>query len=227
MIKDCDSPYDGRHEGAARLGQDRHFTGSVSQYHEGCGPLSSFRAPSGRVFANVKAHKCGHIERTRATVAPRHSPPVGVTIPVAALRPVPVARGCAAYGARPVSARRFSAPAARGPSLAAPETFVAARVVLPGPVGPLAESAWPGAMIVCRKDARFSAADVIVCRRGRYADPNYPLRAMCPACLLSVVPVGTLCRCPGTAGHLPGEDHDVGAGPAPTPSRRSLATCGE
>jgi hypothetical protein len=118
-------------------------------------------------------------------------------------------------------------PAARGPSLAASETFVAARVVLPGPVGPLAESAWPGAMIVCRKDARFSAADVIVCRRGRYADPNYPLRAMCPACLLSVVPVGTLCRCPGTAGHLPGEDHDVGAGPAPTPSRRSLATGGE
>src|ERR1700685_2694100 len=41
MIKDFESPYDGRHEGAARLGQDRHFTGSVSQYHGGCGLLSS------------------------------------------------------------------------------------------------------------------------------------------------------------------------------------------
>ena len=54
MIKDFDSPYDGRHEGAARLGQDRHFTGSVSQYHGGCGPLSSYRTPSSRVFAKIK-----------------------------------------------------------------------------------------------------------------------------------------------------------------------------
>jgi hypothetical protein len=75
MIKDCDSPYDGRHEGAARLGQDRHFTGSVSQYHGGCAPLSSSRRLSGgRATAKIKGQQSGHIERARPTVAPPHSP---------------------------------------------------------------------------------------------------------------------------------------------------------
>ena len=96
MIKDCDSPYDGRHEGAARLGQDRHFTGSVSQYHEGCGPLSSFGAPSRSGVRRDQRRKCGHIERTRATVAP--------LIPLTGggrAEPWPYAVGAAPFGRRP------------------------------------------------------------------------------------------------------------------------------
>ena len=40
---------------------------------------------------------------------------------------------------------------------------------------------------------------------GALYDPNYPQRVICPDYLRSVVPVGTMCRCPG-ADRLPDED---------------------
>ena len=67
MIKDCVSPYDGRHEGAARLGQ----TGtSPVAFHNTTRDVALCPASEqrpGRVFAEIKGRKCGHIERTRAT----------------------------------------------------------------------------------------------------------------------------------------------------------------
>jgi hypothetical protein len=88
MIKDCESPYDGRHEGAARLGQDRHFTGSVSQYHEGCTPLSSSLQAVQVGCRQDQKPQCGHIERTGLTLAPPQSPgPSRLSYFLAARRP--------------------------------------------------------------------------------------------------------------------------------------------
>jgi hypothetical protein len=109
MIKDFDSPYDGRHEGAARLGQDRHFTGSVSQYHGGCGPLSSYRTPSSRVFAKIKGANASYRTDPPDSGTARSPDPDGQRYRVRSRRPAAVA----APGAWRPRARR---PTARPPA---------------------------------------------------------------------------------------------------------------
>jgi hypothetical protein len=124
MIKDCDSPYDGRHEGAARLGQDRHFTGSVSQYHGGCGPLSSSRRLSGGL---------GDRQDQRPTIRSYRTVPGDCG---AASFPLPGGPPCALPAPRPLaSPGRLPATWVRPVAVAAAAAAAVSAVAAPGTVG--------------------------------------------------------------------------------------------
>jgi hypothetical protein len=125
----------------------------------------------GRVFVEIKGRKSvisngpgrlwhslipvsGWGNDTRGRAPPRPRPRRPLTPPT---RPSP-----------DQGSHRALALARRAWALAAPATFVAVGIVPAGPVGWLVGSARAGAMTVCRRGARVSAADVIVYRRGRY-----------------------------------------------------------
>ena len=100
---------------------------------------------------------------------------------------------------------RALALARRAWALAAPATFVAVRDRAGG-------SSWLVGRVGAggRHDRVPKGCARIGCGRhrvpeGALYDPNYPQRVICPDYLRSVVPVGTMCRCPG-ADRLPDED---------------------
>ena len=185
MIKDCDSPYDGRHEGAARLGQDRHFTGSVSQYHGGCGPLSSFRTPSGRVFAKIKGPNAAYRTDPPDSGTARSPDPDGQRYGLRSRRPAAVAAPVAPRPAPGAPRPRAWRPTARGaiPPVGQPRGPRGDSLVCLGrlrrlwrlrscravPDGRRGRVGSAGAMIVFLLGPVFTAVGVSVFRRGRYA----------------------------------------------------------
>jgi hypothetical protein len=191
MIKDFDSPYDGRHEGAARLGQDRHFTGSVSQYHGGCGPLSRSGTLSRSGARQDQSLKCGHIERTRPTVARHQFPRVaGPPYSLTARRPAAVVAAPVVAPPGPVGRRAWPA--------------LAAGRVCPGPSHdrvPLGAAFPPGGVAGVPLGPRFPPGGVIVFRWGpasRQEASSCSVGAPLPARRRHRVPLGVLYDAKGT-----------------------------
>ncbi len=185
MIKDCESPYDGRHEGAARLGQDRHFTGSVSQYHGGCGPLSSSRGCPGvglpsRSKANNPVISNGPARLWRRLIPLTRWPSLPPGRSAAARGDWVVCYVCGVCGV--LEARRCSSPGrVVGPNQAAGRAHS-------GRSHDCVPNGWA---FLDRRRQRVPF--------GALYDLNSTQRPLCPACLLSVVTMTMLCRCPASA----------------------------
>jgi hypothetical protein len=156
-------------------------------------PASEHRP--GRVFAEIKGRKCGHIERTRATVAPPHSPDGWAALLPGPPRSPGSPGSLGSLGLSGRSSSRRSRPRAAG--TAGVKTNGG-----PGRLGGSQDRAggrglvgWAEARTVCRCGRRHSSAGLIVSRWGQYTTRTAHNDPYVRSWLLRVVGVRISFRC--------------------------------